>query len=244
MGVSQLSITWGYGVINRSREATFDWDSFGASCVVRLHFSFDLLKHQSSTQMALKLLTSTLSQPIFRLVSGWAVQRKSAQTQNSVKTPSVWRGCGSTNGSAKRPIGGRWLKGTRDVWPERSFSLHVPSALCSWQERPLVRQKTHHKFPCQQLWFCQKKWSLPIFVFYCVMHKYVKLAEFESLRLPLPKHTYGFLCRWIRRRQSGHHDGRSSPSDWFCQHCNQHLLSVDRIKASDRNHDFWMVSSW
>lgn len=63
MGVSQLSITWGYGVINRSREATFDWDSFGASCVVRLHFSFDLLKHQSSTQMALKLLTSTLSQP-------------------------------------------------------------------------------------------------------------------------------------------------------------------------------------
>lgn len=51
------------------------------------------------------------------------------------------------------------------------------------------------------------------------------------------------VCRWIRRSQSGHHDGCGASSDWLWKHRDQPLLSVAVLPASDRRHDLRVASS-
>lgn len=55
--------------------------------------------------------------------------------------------------------------------------------------------------------------------------------------------TWRLACRWIRRSQSGHRDGRAASSDRLRQHRHQPLLPVAVLPASHRRHDLRVAPS-
>lgn len=141
-------------------------------------FSFDLLKHQSSTQMALKLLTSTLSQRKCRssvLCQGERSREKVLRLQIRWRRPQ----CGGAVAARMALSRGRlevgdW-KGLEMFGQKEAFHCmcrqpRVHDGRGHWWDKRLITN-----FPASNS-DCAKKWSLPIFVFYCVTHKYVRKA--------------------------------------------------------------------
>lgn len=142
----------------------------------------------NTTQMALKLLTSTLSQPKCRssvLCQGERSREKMLRLRIRWRRPQCG---GAVAARMALPRGrlevGDW-KGLEMFGQKEAFHCmcrqpRVHDGRGHWWDKRLIKN-----FRASNSDSAKKKWSLPIFVFYCVMHKYVKLVEFESLHTNL-----------------------------------------------------------
>lgn len=135
--------------------------------------------------------------------------------RNGAKVALMRTSCGGGSGSASRPTPRQGLTAMRGIGPGGSCAWPVPWVSSSWLERWLVGTKK--KAVILQLFTERGKKT-------CLLAS--RLA-----------------CRWIRRSQSGHHDGCSASAGWLWQHRHQPFLPVAGLPASHRRHDLRVASS-